>query len=60
METKRGFVDNCGRKRFATSKHKLGLNDGILLAEDYAEIIEEGDYSVPAGNIGEWGKQYGN
>ncbi|KAH1006697.1 hypothetical protein HUJ05_007405 [Dendroctonus ponderosae] len=35
------------RKRFG-GRHKLGNNDGILLAEDYAEIIEEGDYSVPA------------
>ncbi|XP_050308290.1 focal adhesion kinase 1 isoform X2 [Anthonomus grandis grandis] len=29
-------------------KNKLLNNEGVLLAEDYAEIIEEGDYSVPA------------
>ncbi|XP_066248998.1 focal adhesion kinase 1 isoform X2 [Euwallacea similis] len=29
-------------------KTKFSGSGGILLAEDYAEIIEEGDYSVPA------------
>lgn len=24
---------------------------GTMLSEDYAEIVEEGDYSVPAGRI---------
>lgn len=24
---------------------------GTMLSEDYAEIVEEGDYSVPAGKI---------
>ncbi|CAH1126716.1 unnamed protein product [Ceutorhynchus assimilis] len=35
-------------QRDIKKKGKFSKSDGILLSEDYAEIIEEGDYSVPA------------
>ncbi|XP_018568546.1 focal adhesion kinase 1 isoform X4 [Anoplophora glabripennis] len=43
----------CNRKDQNPSKHKSSKENfsnptGTMLSEDYAEIVEEGDYSVPA------------
>lgn len=35
-----------------SSKDKMATNPtGTMLSEDYAEIVEEGDYSIPAGEL---------
>ncbi|KAL1501947.1 hypothetical protein ABEB36_007171 [Hypothenemus hampei] len=40
--------DEGEQRKKVIGKKRLTNSDGILLSEDYAEIIEEGDYSVPA------------
>lgn len=43
------FVELIQRKH-KTGKEKMASNPtGTMLSEDYAEIVEEGDYSIPTG-----------
>lgn len=38
-------------KPHRSSKDSYSNPTGTMLSEDYAEIVEEGDYSIPAGTI---------
>lgn len=44
------FFSDPVQGKHKSSKEKMVNNPtGTMLSEDYAEIVEEGDYSVPAG-----------
>lgn len=46
------FLAESKEAKHKSSKEKISSNPtGTMLSEDYAEIVEEGDYSVPAGNF---------